>query len=76
MSAALGTLIREWIVPRMHGRIIRAETFIGNQGSVRVFEKNGFVFDKTVEYPTVLASGETRLGFHILWWRSSSPERQ
>lgn len=69
MSAALGTLIRYWGIPRMNARIIRAETFSGNEGSKRVFEKNGFVFEKEVDYPMVMQSGETRLGFYVLWWR-------
>jgi len=69
MSAALGTLISSWMIPRMNARLIRAEVFTGNKGSARVFEKNGFVLEKTVENRKVLASGETRLGFDVLWWR-------
>jgi RimJ/RimL family protein N-acetyltransferase len=70
MSAAVGTLIDSWMVPRMNARLIRVEVFSGNMGSRRVFEKNGFVFEKRVDYPAVLACGETRLGYDVLWWRS------
>ncbi|KAI0686015.1 hypothetical protein BC835DRAFT_477629 [Cytidiella melzeri] len=71
MSAALRTLVDCWMVPRMNARLIRAELFLGNQGSRRVFEKNGFVYEKSVDNRKVLACGVTRLGFDILWWRYS-----
>ncbi|KAI0782496.1 hypothetical protein BC629DRAFT_558308 [Irpex lacteus] len=71
MSAALHTLINSWMVPRMQVRQIRGEVFSGNQGSRRVFEKNGFVFEKTVELRKVIPCGKTIEGFDVLWWRSA-----
>ncbi len=70
MSAALGTIIREWMVPRMAARKIRAEVFVGNIGSRRVFEKNGFVLEETVELERETNSGMVRRGMDVLWWRS------
>lgn len=69
MSAALGTIIREWMVPRMAARKIRVEAFVGNVGSVRVFEKNGFVQEQTLEFVRVTNFGSTQRGMHILWWK-------
>ncbi|KAI0784992.1 GNAT domain-containing protein [Abortiporus biennis] len=71
MSVAVGTIIREWMVPRMNVHLIRAETFTGNIGSVRVFEKNGFELEETVEFaePRVLNSGVAQYGTNVLWWR-------
>jgi len=70
MSAALGTLIREWIVPRMGAKIIRAEAFKGNIGSRRVFEKNGFVMEKTLDFDRVINCGIKHTGMYILWWKA------
>ncbi len=70
MSGALKTIMDQWLIPRMRARFIRAEAFIGNVGSVRVFEKNGFVMEKTVQYEMVTNCGVTRLGLHVLCWRS------
>ncbi|PCH34023.1 hypothetical protein WOLCODRAFT_94664 [Wolfiporia cocos MD-104 SS10] len=68
MSTALKTLLTAWAIPRMGVRRIRAETFRGNVGSVRVFEKNGFVLEKTVDHGEVTTSGKRIDGAHILWW--------
>jgi len=72
MSAAVGTLMHGWMIPRMGVRQIRSEAYTGNIGSVRVFEKNGFVVEETFDYikPKVLNSGQVQTGTHIMWWRS------
>ena len=70
MSAAIGTLIRDWAVPRMGVRQIRVETFVDNIGSRRVFEKNGFVYEKSVPMHRVLNSGRVIDGMDILWWKA------
>ena len=49
MTAVIGTLMREWVIPRMGVRHLRPTVFEGNPGSVRVFEKNGFVVTRTVK---------------------------
>ncbi|PSR72687.1 hypothetical protein PHLCEN_2v11382 [Hermanssonia centrifuga] len=70
MSGALKTIMAQWLIPRMGARLIRVEAFIGNVGSVRVFEKNGFVMEKTVQYEKVTNCGVTRLGLHVLLWHA------
>lgn len=49
MTLAIGTLIEAWMKPRMGAREICADVFQGNHGSVRVFEKNGFVLETTLK---------------------------
>ncbi|KAH8099283.1 hypothetical protein BXZ70DRAFT_289672 [Cristinia sonorae] len=71
MSAALQTIITQWAIPRMNTRIIRGEAFKGNIGSVRVFEKNGFVLENTVDFEQVLNNGGKMSGMHVLVWRRS-----
>ncbi|KAI0094190.1 hypothetical protein BDY19DRAFT_911655 [Irpex rosettiformis] len=71
MSAAVSTLVSSWMVPRMNAQQIRVETFLSNRGSRRVFEKNGFVVEETVELKKVIPCGKIIEGFDILWWRSS-----
>ena len=70
MSAAIGTLIRDWAIPRMGVRQIRVETFADNIGSRRVFEKNGFVYEKTVSVNKVTNSGRVVNAMDILWWKA------
>lgn len=48
MTVVMSTLMREWCVPRMGMRHVRTAIFVGNEGSRRVMEKNGFVLWKTV----------------------------
>jgi RimJ/RimL family protein N-acetyltransferase len=43
MTAAIGLLMTAWGIPRMGVHHVVAHTFVGNIGSNRVFEKNGFV---------------------------------
>lgn len=43
MGTALGTLIKSWFIPRMNGHTMETYAFTGNRGSLRVFEKNGYV---------------------------------
>ena len=71
MSAVVQTFIRDWAMPRMGVRQIRVETFADNVGSRRVFEKNGFILEKTVPVNKVLNSGRTITAMDILWWKAS-----
>ncbi|CDO75485.1 hypothetical protein BN946_scf184935.g21 [Trametes cinnabarina] len=71
MTAAIRTLLDKWVIPRMGVRQIRVETFTDNVGSRRVFEKLGFVHEKTVLLEhRVLNSGRRIEGMDILWWRA------
>jgi RimJ/RimL family protein N-acetyltransferase len=49
MTDAVGTIMWQWGIPRMGVRQILVTATAGNNGSVRVFEKNGFMLTKTVE---------------------------
>ncbi|KAI0655202.1 hypothetical protein C8Q70DRAFT_1047587 [Cubamyces menziesii] len=49
MSCALHTLMYTWAIPRMGARRMRAETIIGNRGSIRVLEKLEFRICDTVK---------------------------
>ncbi|RPD55857.1 hypothetical protein L227DRAFT_295215 [Lentinus tigrinus ALCF2SS1-6] len=71
MSAVVQTFIRDWAVPRMGVRQLRVETFADNVGSRRVFEKSGFVHEKTVSVNKVLNSGRTITAMDVLWWKAS-----
>lgn len=68
MTAALGAILHQWAVPKMGVRRMRGETFKGNIGSIRVFEKNGFVLEKTIDHVETINCGGTRLGTSVLWW--------
>jgi RimJ/RimL family protein N-acetyltransferase len=67
MTAALGTLIKNWAIPRMGVCRMRVNTFIGNEGSVRVFEKNGFVLVGRVEDCIEVRGAKD--GLNILEWK-------
>lgn len=69
MSAAVQTLITQWVVPRMNAHLIRCETFAGNAGSVRVFEKCGFTMEGTVDKEFTNPCGAKQSGYHVLLWR-------
>ena len=69
MSVAMRTIMHSWMVPRMRARQIRCEVYKGNLGSVRVFEKNGFVLTDTVDRESVTSAGVPQHGDHVLWWR-------
>ena len=49
MSAAVGVLINQWMIPHLNAYKIRTEVLEGNLGSVRVLEKNGLKFLGMVE---------------------------
>ena len=68
MTLAIGTLIEQWMKPRMRATRICANVWKGNQGSVRVFEKNGFVLEKTLENHKAVqeSKGGGLVGVHIL----------
>ncbi|KAI0825005.1 acyl-CoA N-acyltransferase [Trametes gibbosa] len=70
MTAAIKTLLHEWAIPRMGVRQLRVETFSDNIGSRRVFEKLGFVHEKSVALENkVLNCGRKISGMEIFWWR-------
>lgn len=66
MTDAMDTLLYKWAIPRMNVRKIISCAFIGNQGSVRVFEKNGFLMTRTIQEHEIVR-GEMR-GSHVMEW--------
>ena len=68
MSAAVGAVIRQWMVPHLNAHKIRVEAIEGNIGSVRVFEKNGMRLLGTSKVERE-APGRGRIeGVHVLEW--------
>lgn len=49
MTAVIHALIHDFAVPYMNARTIKATTYVENKGSARVFEKNGFKRQCTLE---------------------------
>ena len=68
MTAAIGTIIREWAIPRMNAHRVVAAPYVGNVASVRVFEKNGFVLERAAMKESVTLGGQAHTGQSILRW--------
>lgn len=66
MSAAMGTVINQWAIPRMGVRCMVGYTFSDNMGSRRVFEKNGFEFKGTIDNGKVVR-GEAKTLNYLEW---------
>jgi RimJ/RimL family protein N-acetyltransferase len=43
MTLAVKTIIYDWAIPRMKVQRLKSWAFKDNEGSMRVFEKNGFL---------------------------------
>ena len=68
MSAAVGTVINQWMIPHLNAHRIRTAALEGNIASVRVFEKNGMTLLGTVRVERVGAGGGKIEGVHLLEW--------
>ncbi|KIL71627.1 hypothetical protein M378DRAFT_183008 [Amanita muscaria Koide BX008] len=68
MSDTVDTLMHEWAIPRMNCQHLICSALIGNEGSVRVFEKNGFEIKKRVEEYKVVKG--IRRGLVVLEWKA------
>ncbi|KAG6873828.1 hypothetical protein C0995_010440 [Termitomyces sp. Mi166 len=69
MTDALQTLLWDWAVPRMGVRYITGTAFEGNLGSLRVFQKNGFVPSGFFENH-IQTRGQWR-NLHVVEWKRS-----
>lgn len=71
MTAVVKNIIEQWAIPRMNARHIIASAHLGNRGSVRVFQKNGFKSLPDVLDIVKIAEnkGGGRTGLHVLEWR-------
>lgn len=68
MSAAVGAVINQWMIPHLNAHKIRAEAIEGNIGSVRVFEKNGLKLLEMVKVERVCPGRERVERVHVLEW--------
>jgi len=74
MTDVVGTLLWRWAVPRMGVRRVLATVFGGNHGSVRVFQKNGFVLTKRLE-SYLEVEGKIH-DFLLLEWKFDTVDKQ
>jgi RimJ/RimL family protein N-acetyltransferase len=68
MTVAIGALMKEWMIPRMNAHRLHATILEGNEASVRVFEKNGFVLKETLKVVKEGDFGRVE-GLHVLEWK-------
>jgi RimJ/RimL family protein N-acetyltransferase len=67
MTDAVQTVLHDWAVPRMKVRHMWVSAYTGNEGSVKVFLKNGFKIIKTIENHAEV-KGKMR-GLHLMEWK-------
>jgi len=72
MSAAMKFILYSWAIPRMGVRRMTGYTFAGNIGSVRVFERSGFVLKGILDNGKIVRGEHKRLSF--LEWEASASE--
>ncbi|KAH7100480.1 hypothetical protein BKA62DRAFT_620060 [Auriculariales sp. MPI-PUGE-AT-0066] len=73
MSAAMNALITQWAIPKMNLQYIAGTPFIGNIGSRRVMEKNGFKWVRdTADGIIEMGLNGGRTGLHVLEWRRNA----
>lgn len=60
----------------MNARLIKASAYVGNVASVRVFEKNGFEMEHTMEDWSIVpeSRGGGQKSIHVLGWRAPSSD--
>ncbi|KAF5385307.1 hypothetical protein D9615_001177 [Tricholomella constricta] len=73
MTDALRTLLWDWAVPRMGVRHIISSTFEGNEGSVKVLQRNGFVRTRLIKNH-VQTRGQWR-NLNVMEWHRVTNER-
>ncbi|KIY52281.1 hypothetical protein FISHEDRAFT_69972 [Fistulina hepatica ATCC 64428] len=66
MTDALRTVMQKWAIPRMGVRKILATAYLGNRGSARVFEKNGYTKTRDVIVPDAKYGHK---GYQVFEWR-------
>ena len=70
MTAAVRTVMHEWMIPRMGAQRVSVNTMKGNAASMRVFEKNGFkLVDTTTDCKEMPESkGGGKYGLYVMEW--------
>ncbi|KAJ5683722.1 acetyltransferase GNAT family [Penicillium maclennaniae] len=73
MTLAIRTLIHDWGIPHMNVHHIKCYAFVGNEGSLRVLEKNGFERERTLEdwVPVSESRGGGRKSIVLMAWRGA-----
>jgi RimJ/RimL family protein N-acetyltransferase len=74
MTTVLQTLLGQWVIRRMGVRKMRLAVFKGNEGSVRMFKKNGFEIVESIE-GAIAVRGELR-GVDVLEWSYGDSQEQ
>ena len=71
MSVAVRTVIQDWAIPRMNLHLLRGSFFVGNIGSMRVFEKNNFeeVGTFTDWAPASPNKGRGKMSVVVMKWK-------
>jgi len=69
MTDAVDTVLHDWAIPRMNVRHMLVTVFEGNEGSVKVFLRNGFKIKATYK-DYVELKGKIR-GVNVLEWKYS-----
>ena len=69
MTDAVDTVLHDWAIPRMNVRHMLLTVFEGNEGSVKVFLRNGFKMKATYkDYKEVKRKIRS---VHVLKWKYS-----
>ena len=68
MTDAVDTMLHEWAIPRMNVRHVMVGIFVGNEGSVKVFLRNGFKMITTIENYYKEIKGKM-LRLHVMEWK-------
>jgi RimJ/RimL family protein N-acetyltransferase len=72
MSDAVDTVLHNWAIPRMNVRHMLVSMFEGNEGSVKVFLRNGFKMKGTYKDHFEI-KGKIR-GVYLLEWKYSESD--
>ncbi|KAJ5795726.1 uncharacterized protein N7518_004266 [Penicillium psychrosexuale] len=73
MSVAVRTVIQDWAIPRMNLHLLRGSFFVGNIGSMKVFEKNNFEEVGTFKdwAPTSPNKGRGKMSIVVMKWKGA-----
>lgn len=71
MSVAVRTVIQDWAIPRMNLHLLRGSFFVGNIGSMKVFEKNNFEEVGTFKdwAPASPNKGRGKMSIVVMKWK-------
>lgn len=74
MTLVMRTVIHEWCAPRMNVRALKSCVIAGNEGSLRVFDKNNFERGEVLENwePRSESRGGGLQSIQLVSWRGLS----